>query len=173
MIWVVIAALATVFWITGGCSLILHKQSKYIAALRKNIEQIYSNLEAVRGERDKLKTEHDKLKTEHDKKLASQRKQYEDKLAEKDKRVESIVNELSHIRWNRKEQGRYYVTVEFDPRMLGFGGPGGFIREDLFYIAKYLGDQVSHEIASSKFVQKANEEEREQYERRYRRGVTF
>lgn len=93
--------------------------------------------------------------------LASLHHQHRNEMDKRDERVTRIVQELSDIRWQRREGGRYFVTVEFDPRMLGFPGPGGFLREDLFYLAKYMGDQVTHEIASYKFVEKARETDRE------------
>ena len=54
------------------------------------------------------------------------------------------------------------VTITVCPRL--FGGRQLHGRDDLIYIAKHIGDQVSHELASYKYIEKANE-----YERRYGR----
>jgi len=55
----------------------------------------------------------------------------------------------------------YAVTVTLDPEMTrGYQG-----REDLDFIARIVGDDVRHHIATSKFVQDVDNLRREQYER--------
>jgi len=127
----------------------------------KALDDTARNLDVANIEKDKAV-----------KQFQHERKQLQDAVHEKDARVQKIVDENSHIQWRREQRQReaYNVTISINPEM--FGGRG-FQRDDLIYIARYLGDQVAHEFASYKFVEKARETEQEEYQARYRRPYTF
>ena len=108
-------------------------------------------------------------------KLTSIRREYEAKLHEKNIRVEKIIGELSEVRWTRDMHNReqYCVTIMVNPQMFG-GYNSRMGRDDLMYIARHIGDQVAYELASNKYIQKANEDERFHAEQaRSRRPYTF
>ena len=76
---VVIAGFVAALCIAAA-SLVMHKQSKYNAALKRNLGQVYA-------ERNRVLENNEKLKTEQVQKLSGIRREYEQKLHEKDARV--------------------------------------------------------------------------------------
>lgn len=144
--------------VVGFCfAIALHSQTMQVERLKKSLGQTVDRLESVRGDRDFHLAEYGKLKTEQIHKLNSQQNQYEAKLHARDARVEKIIGELSEVRWTRDVRNReqYCVTIMVDPRMFG-AYSSRMEREDLQYIARHIGDQVAYELASYKYIQKAN-----------------
>jgi len=135
----------------------------FLAYARATLIETKRKLQTVEDERDSHLARADLLKKEQDHKANAVRRECEDKLAEKDARVEKIVGELSHVRWRRDLSGseHYEVTIRVCPRLFG----GHRDRKDLMYLAQHIGDQVAYELASYKYIQKAEEYERNPFGR--------
>lgn len=137
-----------------SASLIVHRQSRFVKAAKLHAVKAWGKVGDLE---DTLAGQ----QAAFDKKLKAVTRDLNDKLHAKDKRVQKIVDELSHVQWKRGPGSvsgaeGYYVTVSVCPRL--FGGRD-HDREDLIHIASYIGDQVAHDLATHKYVQKANDYE--------------
>lgn len=147
MIW-----LAVLLVVVGIAYCMIDGRNVTIRHLKQDLARRDTSIDDLGRERDTHKIESGRLRL--------QVKNLQDKLEEKDARVEKIVVENSHVQWKRELRDReaYTVAITVNPRM--FGGYGSRMeRDDLLYIARHIGDQVAYELASYKYIQKANEDE--------------
>lgn len=80
---------------------------------------------------------------------------YARKIKEIKKPADDIVSRLSKIDFRRCDDN-YIISIRFDPRMMGRWGCADVHK----YIAEVIGRQVEEEIATARFIQKANAHER-------------
>lgn len=70
------------------------------------------------------------------------------------KRMDPILDDWAVSRFRRNDDGSYRVMVDFDPRL--FGSCTHETQRDL---ARYVGMRVEKEIATARFIRKADAEE--------------
>jgi len=99
---------------------------------------------------------HKKEKEEHTAHLKRLRSQHKRELEKACQVVEKIVDASTKIKYTRQLMPNtdiYRVCVDFDSRF--YGGMHG---DELEYVGRYVGEKISHEIRTSKFIQSARED---------------
>lgn len=84
-------------------------------------------------------------------------KGYAADLEKEHQRVDALIQKISELRWNREDSGFYQLNLRFDPRAMMFGY-GRY--EEQKFLAQMISRQVEAEIATSKFIQKAEDTRR-------------
>lgn len=74
-------------------------------------------------------------------------------LEQEHKRVDKLIGDLTKLTWTRDNMNVYRLGLAFDARMMY----GNLDRDNLRFIAQMIARQVEGEIASSRFIQKADE----------------
>jgi hypothetical protein len=94
------------------------------------------------------------------KKLASREKDFE-RIRKLEETCQQIINRAINIDFRRCESGYYAIELQFNGDFMGgisrFGEP-------LQYVAERVARDIQHQIASSKFIETARQNERRRME---------
>lgn len=93
------------------------------------------------------------------------RERHKIELAAARRQANEIISRCSDIDFRRDRGPVFVVTIMFDVRMMS----GHATQDELRYIARVVGSDVEAEIASSKFVESANQHDREKEKQRTNR----
>lgn len=85
---------------------------------------------------------------------------YEIEKEQDKKKIDSILDRVGRIDWRQEDNERYAMMITFEPRMIGRGYCSS---DELQFLAQAFGRRVEAEIASARFIQKADMLEREKY----------
>ena len=78
-------------------------------------------------------------------------------LEKEHRRVDEVIGNIANLNWKIDNIGMYQLNLRFDPRAMNFGYGR---HEEQQFMAKMIARQVEAEIATSKFIQKAEEARR-------------
>lgn len=85
--------------------------------------------------------------------------QHEREMEETRKKVDSILDRIGRIEWRRESDG-YAMLLKLNPQAVGAGYCSS---GELKYIAQAFAYRVEAEIATARFIQSANQLERDKY----------
>ena len=91
--------------------------------------------------------------------LSQKHQQHIHELEEANKKIDSILDRAGRIEW-RRDGDSYAMLIRLEPRMFGAGYCSS---EELKYLAKAFAYRVEAEIATARFIQSANQLERDKY----------
>lgn len=95
---------------------------------------------------------------------------FEQQIQKNKKEIESarkIIERAATIDFRRCESGYYEISVRFNGDFMGGMSRYG---EPLEYVAERVARDIQHQIASSKFIETARQNERQQYMANVRRA---
>ncbi len=78
---------------------------------------------------------------------------YERQLEQEHKRVDELIAKLNRLQWRREPGDVYAMMLRVDARMM----TGYNTRDDLAFLARMIARQVEAEIATARFIQKAQD----------------
>lgn len=85
-----------------------------------------------------------------------------DHARRKERLVDEIINRAATIDFDRCENGYYQISLTFNGDFMGGISRYGEVQR---HVARRVAEQIEHEIASSKFVESARQNYRQQMER--------
>jgi hypothetical protein len=129
----------------------------------------------LRQVRDRLIEELKDVKAKADEKHQDTVEECRRQVEEASKISLSIINRCSQIEFSRDqnrssgERQAYFIKLGFSPELVTQAQ--GVCQDELRYIARTIGLQVEHEIASTKFLVSIAQAERDEKQRRMSRSM--
>ena len=90
-------------------------------------------------------------------------KQHGQEINELNNTVNKVLNDVARTKYRfNDESNSYTLMLHFNPHVFGYGYDD---KQHLKYLGERIGHQIAYEISSMKFIKKADDLERERYDR--------